>query len=236
MHTTTCFLFSPSVFFYSFRLFTVLCEVQGFTYLRCSYCHISLENPTMRRVSRQLIHATTVAAATRFAATSGAKKYDLFGYEVDTNTAPWIEKIKKCKYYDEAGEVLVNMNVSNCPPDIATYNAALQRIYEAPSKQAQPVENESKFCAMLDLLEEMNHRNKMKPNEESWMWVMRECVKSGQFRLGYCIQKVMEAEFKSCPADLVKQNEANAERAKAEGKEHPSYLSLQVGLFDVKIE
>ncbi|ESL06900.1 ribonucleoprotein p18, mitochondrial precursor [Trypanosoma rangeli SC58] len=190
----------------------------------------------MRHATSQLIRNTSIAAAARFAATSGAKKYDLFGYEVDTNTAPWIEKIKKCKYYDEAGEVLVNMNVSNCPPDIATYNAALQRIYEAPSKQAEPVENESKFCAMLDLMEEMSHRNKMKPNEESWMWVMRECVKSGQFRLGYCIQRVMEAEFKSCPADLVKQNEANAEKAKAEGKEHPGYLSKQVGLFDVKIE
>lgn len=98
---------------------------------------------------------------------SGGKKYDLFGYEVDTNTGPWIEKIKSCKYYDEAGEVLVNMNVMNCPPDLETYNATLQKIFEAPSKQEQPVENESKFCAMMDLLEEMSHRNKIKPNEES---------------------------------------------------------------------
>lgn len=98
---------------------------------------------------------------------SGGKKYDLFGYEVDTNTGPWIEKIKNCKYYDEAGEVLVNMNVKNCPPDLETYNATLQKIFEASSKQEQPVENESKFCAMMDLLEEMSHRNKIKPNEES---------------------------------------------------------------------
>ncbi|CBH11101.1 ribonucleoprotein p18, mitochondrial precursor,putative [Trypanosoma brucei gambiense DAL972] len=187
----------------------------------------------MRRVYSPVF--CSVAAA-RFAATSAAKKYDLFGYEVDTNTAPWIEKIKKCKYYDEAGEVLVNMNVSNCPPDIATYNATLQCIYQSPSKQSTPVDNESKFCAMMDLLEEMQHRNRLKPNEESWTWVMKECVKSGQFRLGYCIQQVMETECKGCPADLVKANEANAQKAKTEGKEHPGHLSQQAGLFDVKVE
>ncbi|AAZ11286.1 ribonucleoprotein p18, mitochondrial precursor, putative [Trypanosoma equiperdum] len=187
----------------------------------------------MRRVYAPVF--CSVAAA-RFAATSAAKKYDLFGYEVDTNTAPWIEKIKKCKYYDEAGEVLVNMNVSNCPPDIATYNATLQCIYQSPSKQSTPVDNESKFCAMMDLLEEMQHRNRLKPNEESWTWVMKECVKSGQFRLGYCIQQVMETECKGCPADLVKANEANAQKAKTEGKEHPGHLSQQAGLFDVKVE
>ncbi|EPY43139.1 ribonucleoprotein P18, mitochondrial precursor [Angomonas deanei] len=148
----------------------------------------------MRRVSSQMI---AVAAAARFQ--SGAKKYDLFGYEVDTNTAPWIEKIKSCKHYDDAGEVLVSMNVKNCPPDLETYNATLQRIFEASSKADKPVENESKFCAMMDLLEEMQHRNKVKPNEESWTWVLKECVKSGQFRLGYCIAKLMEHEFQEGP-------------------------------------
>ncbi|KAL7703252.1 Ribonucleoprotein p18 mitochondrial precursor [Lotmaria passim] len=108
----------------------------------------------MRRISSQLV-CTAVAA--RFAS-AGAKKYDLFGYEVDTNTAPWIEKVKKCKYYDDAGEVLVTMNVKNCPPDLETYNATLQKIFEAPSKSDKPVENESKFCAMMDLMEEMQHR------------------------------------------------------------------------------
>ncbi|RNF00043.1 ribonucleoprotein p18, mitochondrial precursor, partial [Trypanosoma rangeli] len=103
-------------------------------------------------------------------------------------------------------------------------------------KQAQPVGEREQVLCDADLMEEMSHRNKMKPNEESWTWVMKECVKSGQFRLGYCIQKVMEAEFKSCPADLVKQNDANAEKAKTEGEEHPGHLSKQVGLFDVKIE
>nr|CCC47912.1 putative ribonucleoprotein p18, mitochondrial precursor, fragment [Trypanosoma vivax Y486] len=174
----------------------------------------------MRRISGAVFCGSATAAAAsvvRCAARVRVKKYDLFGYEVDTNTAPWIEKIKKCRFYDEAGEVLVNMNVSNCPPDLA-------------------VENESKFCAMMDLLEEMQHRNKIKPNGESWTWVMRECVKSGQFRLGYCIQRVMEAECKACPADLVAANEANAQKAKAEGKEHPGNLSQQAGLFDVKVE
>jgi hypothetical protein len=190
----------------------------------------------MRRVCTKSL---TAFAASRFhgaPAAAGGKKVDLFGYAVDTNTAPWIEKIKKCKYYDEAGEVLVDMNVKNCPPDIATYNATLEVIFQAASKQSTPVDNESKFCAMMDLLEEMSHRNQVKPNEESWTWVMREAVKSGNFRIGYVIQRVMEKECKSCPADLVAQNDANAAKAKAEGKEHPGHLSKQVGLFDIQIE
>ncbi|KPI83757.1 Protein P18 mitochondrial [Leptomonas seymouri] len=186
----------------------------------------------MRRYSSQLV---CTAAAARFAS-SGAKKYDLFGYEVDTNTAPWIERVKKCRYYDEAGEVLVSMNVKNCPPDLETYNATLQKIFEAPSKSDKPVENESKFCAMMDLMEEMQHRNKVKPDVQSWTWVMKECVQSGSFRLGYCVAKLMEAEFKSVPADLVKKNEENAEKAKAEGKEFPSALTQQQSLFEIKIQ
>lgn len=174
------------------------------------------------------------AAAARFSSSS-AKKYDLFGYEVDTNTAPWIEKIKQCKYYDEAGEILVDMNVKNCPPDLDTYNATLQNIFESPSKQSEPVENESKFCAMMDLMEEMQHRNKVKPNIDSWTWVLKECVKSGQFRLGFCIVQLMEAEFKSVPEDLKAANQANADKAKGEGNEHPSFLSQQEALFDIKI-
>ena len=187
----------------------------------------------MRRVCTQSL---TAFAASRFQhgapAAVGGKKVDLFGYEVDTNTAPWIEKIKACKVYDEAGEVLVDMNVKNCPPDIATYNATLQKIFEAGSKQTTPVDNESKFCAMMDLLEEMSHRNHVKPNEESWTWVMREAVKSKNFRIGYVIQRVMEKECKSCPADLVAGNDANAAKAKADGNEHPGFLSKQIGLFD----
>jgi len=162
---------------------------------------------------------------------AGGRKKDLFGYDVDTNVAPWIEKIKACKYYDDAGEVLVEMNVNNCPPDITTYNATLQKIFESPSKASTPVDNESKFCAMMDLLEEMEHRNRIKPNDVSWSWVMKELIKSKNFRIGYVIQAMW-----SCPKDLIDANEANAQQAKAEGKEHPGHLSKQVGLFDVKIQ
>lgn len=180
----------------------------------------------MRRCSAAVTCA--VFGAARFQ----SKKYDLFGYEVDTNTAPWIEKIKQVKFYDQAGEILVEMNVKNCPPDIATYNAALGKIFDCSSKAAEPVPNESKFCAMMDLLEEMSHRNKIKPNEESWTWVMKECVKSSNYRMGFVVERVMRAEFKSCPQDLVTANEAAASKAAAEGKEHPSALAKQIGLFD----
>ena len=181
----------------------------------------------MRRFASKMTAAAAVGA--RFQAT---KKYDLFGYEVSTETAPWIEKIKKVKTYDEAGELLVQMNVKNCPPDLQTYNATLQAIFESKSKDTVPVPNESKFCAMMDLLEEMSHRNKIKPNEESWTWVMKECVASANFRLGYVIIRVMEKECGKCPADLVAANEANAAKASAEGKEHPAILAKQTGLFE----
>jgi hypothetical protein len=165
-------------------------------------------------------------------ASSSGKKVDLFGYAVDTNTAPWIKKLEAVKLYDEAGEILVNMNLANCPPDLATYNIVLRKIFECESKTATPQVGESKFCAMMDLLEEMRYRANLKPNEESWSWVMKECVKSGNFRLGYVIERVMKAEAGGCPADLVQANEANAQKAKAEGKEHPSHLAKQVGVFD----
>ena len=185
----------------------------------------------MRRacVSASLASLTAV----RF---QSAKRYDLFGYEVDTHTAPWIEKIKACKTYDEAGEVLVDMNVKNCPPDLTTYNATLEKIHSAPSKGPVPVDNESKFCAMMDLLEEMDHRNKIKPNEESWKWVMKECVASGNFRLGYAVERVMKQQFSGAPADLASANENNAAKAKADDKEFPSHLSKQFGLFDIEIK
>lgn len=181
----------------------------------------------MRRCTS--VATCAVLGAVRLQAT---KKYDLFGYEVDTNTAPWIEKIKKVTHYDAAGEILVEMNVKNCPPDLATYNAALGKIFDCNSKTTEPVPNESKFCAMMDLLEEMSHRNKIKPDEASWTIVMKECVKSGNYRMGYVVERVMRDQFKSAPADMVAANEATAARAIAEGKEHPSALSKQIGLFD----
>jgi len=187
----------------------------------------------MRRCSSV---AFNMACAARFHGGGGGGKYDLFGYEVDTNTAPWIAKIKAVKHYDDAGEVLVEMNVKNCPPDLATYNATLEKIFTASSKTGEAIPNESKFCAMMDMLEEMKHRNKVSPNEESWSWIMKECVASKNFRIGRVIERVMQKECGSCPADLVNANEANASAAAADGKEHPSHLSKQLGLFDVEIQ
>lgn len=166
-------------------------------------------------------------------ASAGAKKYDLFGYEVETNTAPWIKKIETVKAYDEAGEIMVDMNLANCPPDLATYNTVLRKIYECESKSGgKAEEGESKFCAMMDIMEELRYRANLKPNEESWSWVMKECVKSGQFRLGYVIERVMKEDVGGCPSDLASANEANAQKAKAEGKEHPGHLAKQTSVFD----
>eukprot|EP01084_Bolivina_argentea_P000332 634_1 len=183
---------------------------------------------------RACVSATVATLSTvRF---QSAKRYDLFGYEVDTNTAPWIAKIKAVKTYDEAGEVLVDMNVKNCPPDLTTYNATLECIHTSPSKSTEPVDNESKFCAMMDLLEEMDHRNKIKPDVESWKWVMKECAASGSFRLGYAVERVMQQNFGGAPADLAAANENNAAKAKADDKEHPAHLTKQFGLFDIEIK
>ena len=181
--------------------------------------------------------ASAAAAVSQFRAhgapSSSGKKTDLFGYAVDTNTAPWIEQIKQVKAYDDAGEIIVAMNLKNCPPDLATYNMTLRKIFECDLKSSSGAgTGESKFCAMMDLMEEMRYRGGIKPNEESWSWVMKECVKSGSYRLGYVIERVMKAEVGGCPADLAAANEANAQKAKAEGKEHPGHLSKQTGVFD----
>lgn len=176
---------------------------------------------------------TQVRMSAHAAPSSTGNKTDLFGYAVDTNTAPWIEKIKAVKAYDDAGEIIVDMNLKNCPPDLATYNIVLRKIYECDLKNAGAnLAGESKFCAMMDLMEEMRHRNQIKPNEESWSWVMKACIKSGDYRLGYVIERVMKAENGACPAELAAANEANAAKAKAEGKEHPGHLSKQTGVFD----
>jgi hypothetical protein len=185
----------------------------------------------MRRIASTVARMGQVRFAAA-AATGGAKKYDLFGYEVDTHTAPWVEKIKSVKHYDDAGEILVEMNVRNCPPDLATYNATLGKIFECASKTSEPIQNESKFCAMMDLLEEMNYRGKVKPNAESWTWVMKECVASKNFRLGYVIERVLKEQYGGCPAELSAANDAAASKAKADGKEHPSGLSKVTGVFD----
>jgi len=187
----------------------------------------------MRRALCTPVNKAFSAAALCQVRFAGTKKYDLFGYEVDTNCAPWIKKIEGVKAYDDAGELMVEMNLANCPPDLATYNTVLRKIYECESKSGGAVaEGESKFCAMMDLMEEMRYRANLKPNEESWSWVMKECVKSGNFRLGYVIERVMKLESGGCPSDLASANEANAQKAKNEGKEHPGHLAKQTGVFD----
>ena len=187
----------------------------------------------MRRALCTPVNKAFSAAALCQVRFSATKKYDLFGYEVDTNTAPWIKKIEAVKNYDDAGEIMVDMNLANCPPDLATYNTVLRKIFECETKAGKPAEEgESKFCAMMDTMEELRYRGNITPNAESWSWVMKECVKSGQFRLGYVIERVMNAEAGGCPSDLASANEANASKAKSEGKEHPGHLAKQTGVFE----
>ena len=187
----------------------------------------ALVAPALATLSQVRYHGAPAQSA-------GGKKFDLFGYEVETNTAPWIKKIEAVKAYDDAGEIMVDMNLANCPPDLATYNTVLRKIFECENKSAtaKASEGESKFCAMMDLMEEMRYRGNIKPNEESWTWVMKECVKSGSFRNGYVIERVLKLEAGGCPADLAAANEANAQKAKSEGKEHPGHLAKQTGVFD----
>eukprot|EP00906_Rhabdomonas_costata_P002732 RCo004248 len=157
-------------------------------------------------------------------ANTGGKKYDLFGYEVSANTAPYIEQIKKAEFYDDAGEVIVEMNLANCPPDLATYNALLERILNCKSKRKDPVAGENKFCAMMDILEEMDHRYNIKPNAESWTYLLKELVATGDFRMGWLCIAGMKSLKIDPPADLVAANEANFEKAKASGNDFPAAL------------
>jgi hypothetical protein len=157
-------------------------------------------------------------------ANTGGKKYDLFGYEVSAETAPYIEQIKKTEFYDEAGEVIVEMNLANCPPDLATYNALLERILNCKSKRREPVSGENKFCAMMDIMEEMDHRYNIKPNAESWTYLLKELVLCGDFRLGWICIAGMKSMKIEPPADLVSGNEANFEKARANGSDFPPAL------------
>ena len=153
-----------------------------------------------------------------------AKRYDLFGYEVSTLTGPFIEQIKKSQFYDDAGEVIVKMNLANCPPDLQTYNAVLERILNCKSKRAQPVKGENKFAAMMDVMEEMDARSGIKPNAESWGYVLKELVQSGDFRLGWICIAGMKSLGISAEQSLVDANEANAAKAKSAGTDFPAYL------------
>jgi hypothetical protein len=157
-------------------------------------------------------------------ANTGGKKYDLFGYEVSAETAPYIARIKQVDTYDAAGEIIVEMNLANCPPDLATYNALLERITNCKSKRAEPVNGENKFCAMMDIMEEMDHRYNIKPNAESWGYLLKELVAVGDFRLGWLAIEGMKSMKIEPAADLVAANEANFEKAKASGSDFPPAL------------
>eukprot|EP00996_Jenningsia_fusiforme_P003440 NODE_4237_length_839_cov_102.379747_g3911_i0.p2 GENE.NODE_4237_length_839_cov_102.379747_g3911_i0~~NODE_4237_length_839_cov_102.379747_g3911_i0.p2 ORF type:complete len:192 (-),score=43.20 NODE_4237_length_839_cov_102.379747_g3911_i0:198-773(-) len=152
------------------------------------------------------------------------KKYDLFGYEVSTNTAPYIEKIQKTQYYDDAGEVIVAMNLNNTPPDLTTYNALLERILNAKSKQSTPVDGENRFCAMMDVLEEMDHRYGIRPDAQSWGYVMQELVTSGDFRMGWLCIEAMRSLGVEPSAELIAKNSENSAKAKSSGVDFPPAL------------
>uniref|UniRef100_A0A7S1JHA6 Pentacotripeptide-repeat region of PRORP domain-containing protein n=1 Tax=Eutreptiella gymnastica TaxID=73025 RepID=A0A7S1JHA6_9EUGL len=176
----------------------------------------------VRRVARIAAQARFYSAPAPAAA--GGKRYDIFGYEVSTAVGPFIEKIKKCNTYDDAGEVIVEMNMANTPPDLATYNALLERICNCSSKAATPISGESKFCAMMDVLEEMDHRQGIKPNAESWGYVLKDLINSGDFRLAMLCIEGMKSSGLTADAGMVSAVEAAASKAASSGTDFPAYL------------
>eukprot|EP00997_Jenningsia_sp_PLL12_P006724 NODE_3295_length_790_cov_305.510121_g2752_i0.p1 GENE.NODE_3295_length_790_cov_305.510121_g2752_i0~~NODE_3295_length_790_cov_305.510121_g2752_i0.p1 ORF type:complete len:132 (+),score=38.86 NODE_3295_length_790_cov_305.510121_g2752_i0:261-656(+) len=127
------------------------------------------------------------------------------------------------------------MNLKNTPPDLSTYNALLERILNATSKQSEVIDGENRFCAMMDTLEEMDHRYNIKPNAESWGYVLKELVNCGDFRMGWIAIATMENSGITPPADLVQANQANADKAKASNSDFPANLRRAAPEgFDVK--
>eukprot|EP01060_Flectonema_neradi_P032422 TRINITY_DN514_c0_g1_i1.p1 TRINITY_DN514_c0_g1~~TRINITY_DN514_c0_g1_i1.p1 ORF type:complete len:190 (+),score=61.18 TRINITY_DN514_c0_g1_i1:75-644(+) len=180
-----------------------------------------------------------LARAARFAS-SGVVRRDLFGYEQSTEVGPWNKKISEVKYWNDAGEYMVDMNRDNCPPDLSTYTEVLRAILRCDSKlEGGVTEGESKFCAMMDVLEEMSHRNNIDPDMECWKIVAEECVASGDFRAGRALAACV-AEYgdkTGIPQNLIDAIEKKADEAKAAGKEFPAALQKQSsGLFDMEIK
>eukprot|EP01003_Olkasia_polycarbonata_P007148 NODE_805_length_692_cov_337.356143_g735_i0.p2 GENE.NODE_805_length_692_cov_337.356143_g735_i0~~NODE_805_length_692_cov_337.356143_g735_i0.p2 ORF type:complete len:188 (-),score=38.97 NODE_805_length_692_cov_337.356143_g735_i0:72-635(-) len=149
-----------------------------------------------------------------------SQKQDLFGYPLHSDTSTFRADIAKAKYYDEAGEIIVKLTMSKTAMDLETYNAVLERIHNCPSKCAQPVPGEDKFCAMMDTIEDMG-RNGIKADLQSWTYVLQQLVNDGEFRLGWCAIATMKAEGLTPPDSLVSANDANAAKAKAAGQEFP---------------
>eukprot|EP01062_Namystynia_karyoxenos_P082723 TRINITY_DN937_c0_g1_i3.p1 TRINITY_DN937_c0_g1~~TRINITY_DN937_c0_g1_i3.p1 ORF type:complete len:221 (+),score=113.56 TRINITY_DN937_c0_g1_i3:80-664(+) len=191
----------------------------------------------MRRTLGSALRLRAAARMYSSPAPADGKRYDLFGYEMSSDVGPWNDKISKVQYWNDAGEIVVEMNRANCPPDLSTYKAVLRAILNSKSKFPEPMAGENKFCAMMDTLEEMDHRSGISVDQECWMVVMEECVKSGDFRAGRAVAACMKETYGSEPADLVAKNEANADAAKKDGKEFPAALAKEAGgLFEMEIK
>jgi len=183
------------------------------------------------RNSRQLAGAALRWSGAQ-AQGSGKVRRDLFGYEQSSETGPYIEKIKQTKFYDDAGDIIVEMNLKNCPPDLVTYNTLIQKIFEAPSKRSEPMEGESKFAAMMDVMEEMAHRYRTKPSVDTWTPVLKELERTGQWRLGLLACLGMEHDGVTPPAEL----KAKFEEKQRTQSDRPITTEPQpADIFDVKV-
>ena len=139
---------------------------------------------------------------------------------------------------------MVDMNRDNCPPDLSTYTEVLRAILRCDSKlEGGVTDGESKFCAMMDVLEEMTHRNNIAPDTECWKIVMEECIANGDFRAGRALAACVAGytpkggEKSTIPQNLLDAIEKKAEEAKAAGKDFPASLQKQSsGLFDMEIK
>ncbi|KAJ9463001.1 Protein P18 [Diplonema papillatum] len=162
------------------------------------------------------------------------KRRDLFGYEQSSEVGPWNDKISKVKTWNEAGELLVEMNRANCPPDLTSYKAVLQAILRSPSKyEGGKQAGESKFCAMMDVLEEMEHRNNTKTDIECWDLVLQGAIQENEFRAGRALVACVEG----ASPKLAEEIEKLAAKAKADGQEFPPALLKQSeNLFDIEIK
>eukprot|EP01064_Diplonema_japonicum_P028120 TRINITY_DN424_c0_g3_i1.p1 TRINITY_DN424_c0_g3~~TRINITY_DN424_c0_g3_i1.p1 ORF type:complete len:185 (+),score=67.26 TRINITY_DN424_c0_g3_i1:49-603(+) len=172
-----------------------------------------------------------LARAARWSSTEVRR--DLFGYEQSSEVGPWNDKISKVSHWNEAGELLVEMNRANCPPDLTSFKAVLATILRCPSKYEGGVtDGESKFCAMMDALEEMQHRNDIKADSECWDFVVQAALASGDFRAALAL--VACAEVSQKYAD---EAEKMAAAAAKDGKEFPAALQKQAeSLFDIEIK
>ena len=56
---------------------------------------------------------------------------------------------------------------------------------------------------MMDILEEMDHRYNIKPNAESWSYLLKELVATGDFRMGWLCIAGMKSLKIEAHADLV---------------------------------